>query len=171
MKNTSFPFRRFSLVLAAGFGFTMLASASPARAGESTASMTVTAEVAANCLISANPLDFGSYDPVGAHASVALEGASNLDVTCTDGTDAVIVFDMGTSGGSGRAMQNGAHELSYELYSDAGRSIHWGDIEADGVSYTGTGIQEAVYVYGRIAAGQNVPAGTYTDNVIATVTF
>lgn len=170
MRNIFFS-RRFSTLLAAGFGFTMLASGSPAEAGQSTASMTVTAEVAANCLISANPLEFGSYDPVGANASSDLDGASSLDVTCTDGSDAVIVFDMGTSGGSNRAMQNGAHQLNYELYSDAGRSIVWGALEADGLDYTGTGTQEAVSVYGRIAAGQNVPAGSYSDSVIATVTF
>lgn len=169
--NTLFSFRNVSALVAAGFGFAMLTSADTAKAGQSTANMTVTAEVTANCLITANPLDFGSYDPVSTHASADLDGSSSLDVTCTDGTDAKIVLDMGTSGGASRAMQNGAHQLGYELYSDAGRSIVWGAIEAEGRDYTGTGLQEAVTVYGRIAAGQNVPAGTYTDNVIATVTF
>lgn len=169
--NTLFSSRKLSLVLAAGFGFAMFASGGMAQAGQSTANMTVSAEVSANCLIAANPLDFGSYDPVGANASADLDGSSSLDVTCTDGTSAVIVLDMGTSGGANRAMQNGAHELNYELYSDAGRSVIWGAIEADGLEYTGTGLQEAVSVYGRIAAGQNVPAGVYSDNVIATVTF
>lgn len=171
MKNFFFSFRTLSALTAAGFGFAMLTSASTADAGQSTANMTVTAEVAANCLITANPLDFGSYDPVGTNAAADLDGSSNIDVTCTDGTSAKIVVDMGTSGGSGRAMQNGAHQLDYELYSDSGRSIVWGAIEAEGRDYTGTGLQEAVTIYGRIPAGQNVPAGIYTDNVIATVTF
>lgn len=170
MQNT-FSSRNVSTLVAAGFGFMVLASGAPARAGQSTANMTVTAEVAANCLITANPLDFGSYDPVGAHASASLDGSSSLDVTCTDGTDAKIIFDMGTSGGAGRAMQNGAHQLGYELYTDAARSTVWGAIEVEARDYTGTGLQEALTVYGRIPAGQNVPAGSYTDNVIATIAF
>ncbi|MFM6073490.1 MAG: spore coat protein U domain-containing protein, partial [Dolichospermum sp.] len=40
-----------------------------------------------------------------------------------------------------------------------------------GVSHTGTGNASNITVYGRIGRGQNVPAGSYTDTVVATVTF
>lgn len=163
--------RTISALVASGFGFALLSSAGNADAAEATANMTVSAEVAANCLISANPLNFGSYDPVGAHASAPLDASSNLQVTCTDETEAKILLDMGSSGGASRAMSNGSNQLAYELYADSGRSIVWGDNEANGVDYTGIGVEEAVTVYGRIPAGQNVPAGTYSDSVVATITF
>jgi spore coat protein U-like protein len=40
-----------------------------------------------------------------------------------------------------------------------------------GVAHTGTGSATAITVYGQMAAGQNVPAGSYADTVVATVSF
>ena len=36
---------------------------------------------------------------------------------------------------------------------------------------TGTGAAQILSVYGRIGAGQNVPAASYSDTVVVTVTF
>ena len=63
--------------------------------------------------------------------------------------------------------------LSYELYQDAGRTTVWGT--------TGSGLYNppaapsfaprSFTVYGRVDAGQDVPAGAFTDSAVATVTF
>lgn len=69
-------------------------------------------------------------------------------------------------------MSDGAsHFLSYALYQDTGRTTVWGNTGGTGVANTGTGTQNALTVYGAVAAGQAVPAGSYSDTVVATVTF
>jgi spore coat protein U-like protein len=72
-----------------------------------------------------------------------------------------------------RRLQNGAsaNYLNYNLYQNSGKTTIWGNSTSTGVTVTGTGTEESTSVYGEIPAGQSVPAGSYTDNVIATVTY
>ena len=70
-----------------------------------------------------------------------------------------------------RLKDGGTDYLSYQLYSDNGYSTVWGNTAGTSVAHTGTGTQTALTVYGSIAAGQSVPAGSYSDTVVATVTF
>jgi spore coat protein U-like protein len=65
----------------------------------------------------------------------------------------------------------GTSFLTYGLYSDAGRATVWGNSATTDVEHTGTGTLTAITVYGRIPSGQNVPAASYSDTVVATVTF
>ena len=147
-------------------------------AGTSTANLSVTATVSANCTISTGAVAFGAYDPIVTNASSALDGAGSVSVTCTTGSAPVITLGQGANSGSGstdaapvRRMLSGSSYLSYALYSDAGRSTVWGNTAGTGVSRTGTGAADALTVYGRVTAGQNVPSGNYSDTVVATVTF
>jgi spore coat protein U-like protein len=142
-----------------------------ARAATDDDTFDVTATVADSCVITAGDLAFGAYDPVVTHASTALDASSTLSVTCTTGASTNITLDLGTSAsGSQRRMSDGGtNHLDYELYSDSGRSTVWDD--APGVDHTGTGSQENISVYGRVPAGQSVPAASYTDTVTATITF
>jgi spore coat protein U-like protein len=64
-----------------------------------------------------------------------------------------------------------ADYLSYQLYSDSGLTTVWGNTSGTGVGVTGTGAAVSTTVYGSVAAGQNVPTGSYADTVAATVTF
>jgi spore coat protein U-like protein len=68
-------------------------------------------------------------------------------------------------------MVNGGNYLSYSLYQDSNHTTVWGDTAGTGVSHTGTGTATNITVYGRVAGAQNVPAATYNDTVVATVTF
>jgi len=151
-----------------------------ALAGSATSNMAVSATVSNNCTISAGALAFGAYDPVSANASSNLNGTATLTVTCTTGASASITLDQGTHANTGstatvplRRLSDGAgtpHYLSYYLYSDSARSTVWGASTAD-VAYTGTGTSGTVTVYGAVTSGQNVPAGTFTDTVVATISF
>ncbi len=155
--------------------------ASPARAGTATSNMAVSMTVAANCTISAGALSFGGYDPITANASTNLNGTAGLSVSCTGGAAGVITLGQGSNGATSssdsaplRQASNGAGTpsfLSYALYQDTGRTTVWGNTAGTGASYTGTGSQTLVTVYASVAAGQNVPAGSYSDTVVATVTF
>jgi spore coat protein U-like protein len=148
-------------------------------AGTATSSMSVSATVSGNCTIDASSgLAFGAYDPVVTNATTALNGTATISVTCTNGSPATLTLDQGLNPAGGstnaaplRQMASGGNIIGYGLFQDVANTIVWGNTAGTGVAYTGTGVAGSLTVYGQIPAGQNVPAGTYTDTVVATVTF
>lgn len=156
----------------------MLAIA-PADAATATANLGVSATVSSNCSISTSPVAFGSYDPVGTNAATPLDSAGTVTVTCTSGASTTITLGQGANAGGGstegspvrRMRDSGSGYLSYALYQDASRMTAWGNTGPTGVSHTGTGSSANISVYGRVAAGQNVASGSYSDTVLATITF
>ena len=171
-----FSMKLFPLVAFAAAG---LLQNTAAHAGSASADMGVAASVSANCTISAAPVNFGAYDPVSANASAPLDGTGSVSVMCTNGASANIILGQGGAPDAGssddaplRRLQDGqGNHLAYGLFSDAAKTILWGNSGPSGVAHTGTGIETALTVHGRIAAGQNIPAGSYSDTVVATVMF
>jgi spore coat protein U-like protein len=155
-------------IVAAGFS-------APASAATATANLGVSATVTNNCTISTAALAFGSYDPVVANASTDLDGTGTVTVSCTKGASSTIGLGLGSNAsGSTRRMTDGSSNyLTYELYSDAGRTTVWGN--AGGALYNpGAAPSKAARnftVYGRVTSNQDVPAGSYNDTVVATVNF
>jgi spore coat protein U-like protein len=156
-----------------------IVAASTTEAGTATSNLSVTASVTANCTISTSPVAFGAYDPVSANASSPLTGSGAVNVTCTSGAATKVTLGQGSNADTGstdaapvRRLNDGStNYLSYQLYTDNGYSTVWGNTAGTGVAHTGTGTQTAITVYGSVAAGQNVPSGSYSDTVVATVTF
>lgn len=148
-------------------------------AGTDTSNLSATASVAANCTISTSPVAFGAYDPIVTNSATALDGTGTVTVTCTSGSTGTVTLGQGANVDTGssdtaplrRMLANTSDHLSYNLYSDSGRTTVWGNTGVTGVARTGTGTSDAVTVYGSVTAGQNVPAGNYSDTVVATVTF
>jgi spore coat protein U domain-containing protein, fimbrial subunit CupE1/2/3/6 len=134
-------------------------------------SFTVSATVSANCTISAGALAFGAYDPVTANASTDLDQTSTITVACTKGSTGVVSLDNGSNfSGGARRMKAGANFLNYEMYSDSGRTTVWNSSSTQ--SYTAASkAATGLTVYGRVAAGQDVPVGSYSDTVVASITF
>lgn len=148
---------------------------------------------AASCSISAPGLIFtNSYDPTSA-ADVTGIGSTVVNCSYT-GIDILIGFTVNISlsqGSSGtystRTLKQGIQSLAYNLYmSPTATGTVFGDGSAGTSTYTlcypglfvgcsgnqGTGGQAyTVPVYGRLPAGQDIGAGSYSDNLIATVTF
>jgi len=158
---------KLNAALAAG----MLVVGPMAFAGEATDSFSVSAEVVASCSVTAADLGFGTYDPINGGD---VDGSADVSVTCSNEAP----YEVGLTAASGivgsRQMSDaGVGTLSYELYSDSGRSTAWGDTtETDTVADTGTGSAKAHTVYGRIAQGQNsAPIGNYSDTVTVTVSY
>jgi spore coat protein U-like protein len=164
-------------LLAAATLVLMMSASRHARSGSATSNLSVTMSVTNNCTITTTPVAFGAYDPVVTHASSPLDGTGTVTIACTKGTSATIGLGLGSNAsGSQRRMTDGAGSPSYgnyELYNDSGRSTVW--------STSGGGLLSPVAapskaarsftVYGRVAAGQDIPAGAYTDTVVATVNF
>jgi spore coat protein U-like protein len=150
-------------------GFVGMAQ-SNVKAATATSSFAVTASVAANCTISAGALAFGAYEPVVTNASTDLDQTSTISVACTKGSTGVVSLDNGANFSSGRRMKAGANYLGYEMYNDSGRTTVWNS--SNTVSYTAASkAASSLTVYGRVAAGQDVPVGSYSDTVVATITF
>jgi len=157
-------------------------SCSSAFAGTATATMTNTVTIANNCSIST--LGFTTtYDPVVANATVNQFATASVTTTCTVGASPVITLGQGANPGSGstnavpvRRLSNGATTpayLNYGLFSDTNHTVTWGNTPATApTAVTATGVATAITVYASIPSGQtSLPAATYTDTVVATVTF
>lgn len=139
-----------------------------------TTTFLVQATVNAACTVTANPLNFGTYNPLSV---TDLDQTSTIAVTCTSTTP----YNVGLSAGTGtgatvttRAMtrSSGGNQLPYALYRDASRTLNWGNtVGTDTLSGTGSGLAQNLTVYGRIPAGANVPTGSYQDTIDVTVTY
>jgi spore coat protein U-like protein len=158
-------------------------AASGAQAATATANLTVQAQVTANCTISTAVVDFGSYDPVVANASAAKTGNGSVTVACTKGSAPTIGLGLGSnSSGSTRRMTNGTDMLIYELYlppnttpgtACGALTTVWGTSGANLFTPTSpaSSAGRTYNVCGSVAGGQNVGVGSYSDTVVATVTF
>ncbi len=135
--------------------------------------LAVNAAVAVKCTVTTTSLAFGSYDPVVANASANLDGTGALSIACTKGASATVALGVGgNASGSTRQLANGTSRLQYELYRDSGRTQVWN--ESTGTLSTGAAPSKAARnftVYGRVPSNQDVPAGNYSDSVVATVNF
>lgn len=162
--------RRRITTLAAATMFLLLLSAQIANAATTSAQIQVSVQVIANCRIVVTDLAFGAYDPLVEHSTAALDGSANVQVLCTKNLRATVLMDD-NSGVASRFMRSGSDSLPYAIFSDASRTKVWGT-GANAIQITGTGTSpQELTVFGRIPAGQVVPAGWYTDAVTATVDF
>ena len=165
-----------SIVIAIAGIFVLTAGS--AFAGTATSNMAVSATISANCTIAAGALGFGAYDPIVANAAAPLSGTATINVTCTNAASTTITLDQGLNPAGGstnaaplRQMAAGGSFLTYGLFQDNAHTITWGNTAGTGVVYTGTGVAGSVTVFGQVPAAQNLPAGTYNDTVVATITF
>jgi spore coat protein U-like protein len=132
----------------------------------------VSASVVNDCLITATPMDFGPHGLL----TGTLTAGSSLSVRCTNNDAYRIALNGGMHGTvAARNMQlSGGNALvAYQLFTDAGRTIPWGDgLQGTSmVGNTGTGNAQVINVYGSVTA-QNTPVpGSYMDTVTATVYF
>jgi len=133
-------------------------------------SFSASAQVAANCVISASDLNFG----VVTDLSRDLDAQTAISVACSAGLVHSIGLDggrMGAADPTQRQMTGGGSAMRYGLYHDAGRSRPWGASAQNSQAGVGTGAAQTIPVYGRIPAGQKLAPGTYADVVVVTVSY
>jgi spore coat protein U-like protein len=122
------------------------------------------------CTISTSGLSFGAYSTFSA---APLASTATVNYQCALAILVRVELSTGSAGGfAPRRMTSGASTLDYNLFLDAGYSTIWGNGSA------GTGrlshIVVALFphvatVYGRAPGLQDVPAGTYSDTVTASI--
>jgi spore coat protein U-like protein len=160
------------------FGCLVLAlvAAAPAFAGSDSSSFGVSAEVIESCSITSVGLSFGDYDAL---SGTPLDTAGSVEVTCSNGSSGFIGLDQGLNADTGssedaplRQMASGTARLSYGLFSDASRSVVWGNTVLSGVAHTATDTNPVtVNIYGRVPISQGSLVGSYSDTVTATINF
>jgi spore coat protein U-like protein len=138
-------------------------------------SVTATVTVLSVCQVATTPLAFGAYDPVSVNATTPLDGTATTTLTCTRGSTAIIAINTGVNvSGTQRRVKSAANVFAnYDLYQNSGRTLAW----ASGTSaLTAPAAPSkspvAFTVYGRVPAGQDVPAAaTYSDTLTVTVNY
>ncbi|MBU8545387.1 MULTISPECIES: spore coat protein U domain-containing protein [Roseomonadaceae] len=139
------------------------------------------AQATASCSVTSTSMSFGSYD--GSMASPTVSTAI-IAVTCLAlDQPTVVTFSIallgGTGGQGGRQLSSGAERLDFEIYTDANRSIVFGEGAGGTALLSGSGTASQVAplrmnftVYGRAPARQRAPrAGAYTEALTVLMTY
>lgn len=134
-----------------------------------------------SCSITADPLDFGNYNPL---SGANVDATGNVTVECGALVLGAffsyeVTLSTGASGNAaGRTMSNGSGTMSYNLYTDSSRTVVWGDGSGGTGTITNSYTLSILFprsddfpVYGRLPSGQNAETGSYSDTIVATVIF
>jgi spore coat protein U-like protein len=129
----------------------------------------------AACTITTTAVSFGSYN---VFAGSADDGTGQITYRCTNPRPPIVTIQLDKGGSpsfSPRQMRRGTETLNYNLYLDSTRSTIWGDGTGGTQTYSRAnppvGQNINLSVFGRIPAGQDVSAGTYSATVTATIFF
>jgi spore coat protein U-like protein len=164
----------------------LLAASGNAGAATTTGTLAVAARVGGYCVFSTWPfgpgnyaLNFGAYTP----ASGNRDATSTIGVRCTNGVPFQIALSGGGSGSVANRQMTSAtvptEKLAYQLYTDAARTIVWGDGTGSTAVATGTGggflALRSFTVYGRVPDSTSnqsaAPLNNYQDAVTIVVTY
>ncbi|MDR5782102.1 spore coat U domain-containing protein [Caballeronia sp. LZ065] len=134
----------------------------------------VQAPVINDCSLSATNINFGAAGVLNG----ALTATGTLSVACTNNDAYSITLSAG--GGTGASVADrrmtkngGTEQVQYQLYTTPALTLPWGD-GTNGTSVVaavGTGSNQAITVYGRVPPQTTPSAGTYTDTIVATITY
>ncbi len=123
------------------------------------------------CSVSTTAVSFGIYDVFG---TVPLASTGSVTIRCLFSPGVEVWLSKGVNAPTNlpRQLASGGDRLDYNLYIDAARTAVWGDPNPNHY-HTGPLLWWPVTltIYGQIPAGQDVPAGTYTDAVTVTINF
>jgi spore coat protein U-like protein len=175
--------RRAGLARAAAIA-AMLLGVPAANAATATATLTVSARVGGFCYFSGIfttnfNLTFGAYAPAGGNRDVS----ATLGVRCASGVPFQIALNGGGSGSVANRRMSAtglpAEKLDYQLYTNAARTVVWGDGSGGSSVAVGTGgglfAVRSFTVYGRVpdspANQAAAPRTDYRDVVTITVTY
>jgi spore coat protein U-like protein len=139
----------------------------------------LTSAADAACSVTATGLNFGTYDVFD---TAALTTTGTVTITCDETPSINVTISIGPSTQSGlfnpRQMQRltGTDRLNYNLYTDPGRTLIWGD----GSGATAVIVTKKVppnnkpryeTIYAAIPPGQNGSVGLYGDTLTITIVW
>ena len=135
-------------------------------------SFSVRAELTSSCSVSVTAMDFGL---ISRQLTAPIDQSAQITVSCTNAAPYTVGLGFGLhavdAGPSGRRMLSGSDLLAYGVYHDAGRSLDWGTSPASQTAGTGSGSAQVLTVFGRIFSPQTPATGSYSDQIVVTVTY
>jgi len=142
-----------------------------------TSSVTVSATVSNVCAFGGSTpttVTFaGGYDPVVANASTAATASYSPQYMCTKSDSAYTWSFSSLNHSTTQAiLKNGVNTLNYNVTDATAHAYNGDGSNSFAVGSTGNGANVLTYssFTFTIPAGQNVPAGTYTDTLTVTLT-
>ena len=141
-----------------GLGLGILCAASSSLAASSTGILTLNTTITSACTIADATINMTAYS-----STAGATGTTNTTVNCTLLTPYTVTLGQGShylnSSNRMKATVGGTdYFIPYTVTAPVGTLI-------------GTGLAVPTALVGNAASGVNVPAATYTDSVIMTVTF
>jgi spore coat protein U domain-containing protein, fimbrial subunit CupE1/2/3/6 len=163
--------KRFVPCFLAILALFVLLSDAPVLAASTQGNLSVSASVTGACSVGVSTMTFGAYDPFG---TTPLDVQGSVKYTCTKGTVITsITLDNGQnfSSSNRRMSDGGTNYLTYELYYDSYGGTVWNATTfPTGITVPNKSEQTRT-VYGRVLAGQDLPAGNYNDTVRVTINY
>jgi spore coat protein U-like protein len=139
-----------------------------------TASISVTANVAANCLVNSPlALDLGTYGAANVKGKALVGKGRVLSIACTRGSAGVrIALNNGThfSNANRHVLGPKSKKVAYQIYTTKGLATIWNATNT--VAYTPkSSAATTISLYSKVPGGQKPPPGQYSDTLTATVDF
>ena len=142
--------------------------------GNNSSTFDVSMKIVANCIVAANPLDFGQSQGV---LTTAVNANTTINVTCSNTTP----YNVGLNAGSGAGSSGTTRFLSgtggnsatvaFNLFQTAGATL-WGNTQGtDTLAGTGTGNAQTLTVYGEIPVQKSPTPDNYKSTITATIYF
>ena len=145
-----------------------------ALAGTRTTSVTISANVSANCRVNSPlALDLGTYGSANVKGTALVGKGRVLSIACTRGSAGVrIALNNGThfSNSKRHVLGPQSKKVAYQIYTTANLTTVWNS--ANTVAYSPKSSNAtAIALYSKVPGGQKPPAGQYSDTLTATVDF
>jgi spore coat protein U-like protein len=126
------------------------------------------AQTQAHCSAVVSNVLFGSY------TGSTIRATATLVLSCNGNATFGIGLNSGTTPGAtvtNRSMSSTSGQLNYELFSDPGYSLNWGNTPGTGwVTGTENGTDRVFTIYAQLPGNQLPPRDRYSDIITATVT-
>jgi len=152
------------VVLAAVVAVALAITSGSVYAATATDTLTVSATVSDQCRVkSVTDINFGVYDPTEETTPTDADG--DFTFKCTKDTG----YDLYITGA--RSMTDGTNTISYELYTNSGRTTAWSTTSPGVTGTSASNADDTRGIYGRITPAQDVPAGSYSGTVTITVEY
>ncbi len=134
---------------------------------------------AAVCNVSTTGVAFGDYPSI---LNQTRDTSGSITVTCEGTAGEQVNYTLQATAGSGsfsaRTMASADSSLTFNLYTDAARTLVFGDGSAGTATISGSmtlgdGPTSRVHtIYGRIPAGQSLSkVGSYIDQISVVLTY
>ena len=142
-------------------------------AGSSSATLSISASVVGNCLISNTTMNFGTFTVLGGTPSsptyASQSATATIPYACTNGSPAKIWAAANSVTMTGASTT--ADTVVASLFSDVAQQTVYPVAAANGVAVTGSGASASSMVYGAINTQASTKSDAYAGTTLLTISY